>query len=172
MQAAALLEKAWPHSKPNFQISLMLVRLYTFLGCGSLAMRAYQRLALKNIQLDTLSYVLFDRLSTFHPRPFTSHCGEPASEKSPLLHLKRHQKVYKDAYEQISKNIWLSFKHGSYNSIYNIQKIEEELSRGLGAAMSVIESRRASRFSDPGSSMTAVSHGYNLLGKRHADRPR
>jgi N-terminal acetyltransferase B complex non-catalytic subunit len=164
LQAAALLEKAWVHSKPNFQISLMLVRLYTFLGCGSLAMRAYQRLALKQIQLDTLSYVFFDRISTFHPKSFASHAGESDSDRTPIQHLQRQQKVYKNAYEQISKNMWLSFKNGSYNAMYQIQGIEKELSCGLGSTMSVIESRRICRITSPGTPVTAVSHGYNLLG--------
>jgi N-terminal acetyltransferase B complex non-catalytic subunit len=127
-------------------------------------MRAYQRLALKQIQLDTLSYTLFDRISTVHPRAFTSHTPE-GGNKTPLQQLQRQQQVYDDAYRQVAKNMWLSVKHGSYNSMYHIKTIEKELSHGLGAAMSVIERRRISRLTEPETPLTAVSHGWDLLGK-------
>ena len=163
LQAAALLEKAWLQSKSNFEISLLLVRLYSYLGCGSLAMRAYQRLTLKQIQLDTLSYVLFDRISTFHPRPFTSHSMDPASDKTPLQRLQRQQQIYEEAYTMVSKNVWLSFKNGSYNSMFHIKNISKELCHGLGAAMSVIESRKVSRITEPKAEISAVSNGLDLL---------
>lgn len=164
LQAVALLEKAWVHSKSNFQISLMLVRLYTFLGCGSLALRAYNRLALKQIQLDTLSYVMFDRVSSFHPREFTSHGGESVNDRNPILCLSRQQKVYRDAYEQIAKNVYLSFKHGSYSAMYQIWDVEKELRRGLGAAMSVIEGRRCARLTITTYPRDTDSNEWNLLG--------
>lgn len=80
------------------------------------------------------------------------------------MHLKRQQKVYKDAYEQIAKNIWLSFDKGNYNSMFQIYDVEKELSHGLGAAMSVVERRRITRLTEPGTIFSPVSDGYSLLG--------
>jgi len=128
-------------------------------------MRAYQRLALKQVQLDTLSYTLFDRISSFHPHPF-SHAPNGATQfKSPIAYLQKQQKLYTDAQKQIAKNVWLSFKHGSYNSILEIREVSETLSHSLSAAMSVIESRKISRLIEPGASLNATSNGYGLLRK-------
>jgi len=165
LQATALLEFAWTHSKSNFQISLILVRLYSYLGCGSLAARAYQRLAIKQIQVDTLSYTLFDRISTLHPHPFSHAPDGVAPYPSPLEQLSKHQKFYKSAVSQINKNVWLSFKHGSYNSIFVIREVAERLSQSMSAVMSAIESRRVSRLVEPNTPLMVIPTDYYGLSK-------
>jgi N-terminal acetyltransferase B complex non-catalytic subunit len=165
LQATALLENAWSHSKYNFQISLLLVRLYSYLGCGSLAMRAYYRLALKQVQLDTLSYTLFDRLSSLHPHPSSQATETSSKTRTPLEHLQKQQKLYKSSRQHITKNSWLSFKHGSYNSIFEMREVSDMLCHTMSAAMSVIESRKVSRLTEPGAPLTEISNGFNLLRK-------
>ncbi|TVY80385.1 N-terminal acetyltransferase B complex subunit arm1 [Lachnellula suecica] len=169
LQAAVLLEYALTHSQPNFQMSLLLTRLYYYLGCGSMAMHAYQRLALKQIQLDTLSYVLFDRISTFHPLPFTHTISESAPYKSPLESFQKQQKMYRSSRGHISKNIWLSFKHGSYNSIFEIKEVSDTLSRTLSAAMSVVETRRVSRLVPSKTETPSSDGGYDVLPPKAED---
>ncbi|KAJ5032454.1 uncharacterized protein L3040_009058 [Drepanopeziza brunnea f. sp. 'multigermtubi'] len=163
LQATVLLEKAWTHSKSNFQISLVLVRLYIYLGCGSLAMRSFQRLALKQVQLDTLSYILFDRISSFHPHPFTHYPDGMAKSITPIEQLRKHQKLYKSAQEHVVKNVSLSFKHNSYNSIFEIKEVEETLSKSLARVMSVIESRKVARLMEPKTSLTEISQRFDIL---------
>ncbi|CAL3964286.1 unnamed protein product [Diplocarpon coronariae] len=163
LQATALLEKAWIHSKSNFQISLLLVRLYVYLGCGSLAMRAFQRLALKQVQLDTLSYTLFDRISSFHPHPFTHTPDGLALSRTPIEQLRKHQKLYKSAEEHVAKNVWLSFKHKSYNSVFEIKEAEDNLSRSLARVMSVIEGKKVARLTEPKRSLSEISQEFDIL---------
>ncbi|KAE9381361.1 hypothetical protein N431DRAFT_424923 [Stipitochalara longipes BDJ] len=163
LQASALLESAWLHSKHNFQMSLMLIRLYKYLGCGSLAMRAYHRLSLKQIQLDTLTYTVFDRFSSLDVHASSRSTAISSKERTPLSHLQEQSNLYKSSQEKITKNIWLSFKHGSYNSIFEMREVSEMLSGSIAAAMSVIESRKISRLTEPGTSLTDVSHGFDLL---------
>ncbi len=164
LQATALLEYGWTHSKSNFQISLLLVRLYSSLGCGSLAMKAFQCLALKQVQLDTLSYTLFDRISFCHPHAFGHSSPDGASQfKSPMEHLQHQRKLYANAREQITKNIWMSYQHGSYNSIFEIREVSETLSHSLSAAMSVIESRKISRLMEGHGPLNALSSEYGSL---------
>jgi len=145
LQAIILLEYAWSHSKSNFQLSLLLVRLYTFLGCGSQAMKAFQHLALKQIQLDTLSYILLDRISSLHPLPFTSSPDGSSENLSPLQYLQKQQKVYRKARVHVIQNRWKAFENGSYNSIFQFQEFSEHITRTLSAGTSVIESRKISR---------------------------
>ena len=163
LEAAVLLENAWLHSKYNFQISLILIRVYKYLGCGSLAMRAYHRLALKQIQLDTLSYTIFDRISSFHPHSSVQSTDTSSKQHTLLEQLQKQQKLYKSSRENITKNSWLSFKHGSYNSIFELREVSERLLNSLSAAMSVIESRKISRLIDPGTRLTEVSNCFDIL---------
>jgi N-terminal acetyltransferase B complex non-catalytic subunit len=163
LQATALLEYALTHSQPNFQMSLLLIRLYYYLGCGSMAMRAYQRLRLKQIQLDTLPYVLFDRISTFHPHPFTHTVSDSPPYRTPIESLQKQQKIYRSSRDQINRNLWLSYKHGSYNSIFEIKEVSHTLSRTLSAAMSVVESRKIFGLIPSNPESSSSDGGYDVL---------
>jgi N-terminal acetyltransferase B complex non-catalytic subunit len=162
LRAALLLEYAWSHSKSNFQILLVLVKLYSRMGCGSLAMRAYQRLGVKQIQRDTLSHTMFDRISSLHPHAFGHSTGNSSELRSPLDHLSDQQSMYRSAIVQTNKNLWKSFRLGSYNSVVGITEFNESLSYSMAKIMSVVESRRISRLVKP---TTPLLSSYSLLRK-------
>ncbi|CAD6503993.1 BgTH12-05734 [Blumeria graminis f. sp. triticale] len=165
LQATLLLEFTWTHSKHNFQISLLLVRLYSYLGCGSLAMRSYQRLGLKQIQLDTLSYTLFDRISSLHPHPYEHVLIGLSDKRSPSEHIKKQQKFFRNVKQQISKNIGLSFKHESYNSIFEIKEVSDRLSSSITAISGVIEGRKISRLVTPEVTLEPLPQKYAEIAK-------
>ena len=163
LQAAVLLEYAFSHSKANSQISLMLTRIYYCLGCGSLALRAYQRLGVKQIQNATLSHYMFDGIATFHPHPFTPEDSSPT--RSVIDELRNQQRIYKNAPKQISNKIWSSFEHNNYNTIFELDEVKDALAYNVSAVMSAIESRRISRLVQPGTPLTASSYGFDNLRK-------
>jgi len=170
VQAILLLEYCWTHSKPNFQFSFLLIRLYNYLGCGSLALRAYQRLALKQVQLDTLSYTMFDRISSQHPHKF-GHVPEGSSaDRTTVEQFQKQQKVYRNARGQITKNMWTSFQQNNYNSIFEMKEVSDTLSHTLSGAMSVIESRKILRITEPGTALTSIFGGYDILRKSSLER--
>ncbi|KAF8863346.1 hypothetical protein BDZ45DRAFT_583867 [Acephala macrosclerotiorum] len=162
-QATVLLESTWSRSKSNFQLSQMLIRLYSYFGCGSLAMRAFQRLFLKQIQLDTLSYTMFDRISTLHPHPISDSPDGPSKTRTLIEQLQKQQKLYKTSREHINKNTWLSFKHGSYNAVFEFREVTQKLSHSLSAVMSIIESNKIHRFTTNTVPATAVSRMHDLI---------
>ncbi|CZR50694.1 uncharacterized protein PAC_00568 [Phialocephala subalpina] len=163
LQATVLLESAWPRSKSNFQLSLMLVRLYSYFGCGSLAMRAFQRLFLKQIQLDTLSYTMFDRISSFHPHPISDSSDGPSQTRTLIEQLQKQQQLYKKSREHINKNNWLAFKHGSYNAIFEFREVTQKLSHSFSAVMSVIENNKIHRFTTNTVPASAISQMHDLI---------
>lgn len=165
VQAMILLEFGWSKSKSNFQFSILLSRFYCYLGCGSLAMRAYQRLSPKQIQLDTLSYLVFDRISSYHPHDVT-HIPEGAPPSKPHQEqIKKQHRVYRNARGQIAKNMWLSFKHNNYNSVLEMSEAANTMSRTLAGAMSVVESRKITRLTHPETALNDLSGGYDILRK-------
>lgn len=165
VQAIILLEYGWSKSKSNFQFSLLLIRLYSYLGCGSLAARAYQRLSPKQIQLDTLSYTFFDRLSSQHPHNVTHVPEDSTLPKTHQELIKKQHKVYRNAREQIAKNMWLSFKQNNFNSVFEMREATDTLSKTLAGAMSVFESRKISRLTEPEKALHGLSGGYDILRK-------
>ncbi|CZS94560.1 uncharacterized protein RAG0_04512 [Rhynchosporium agropyri] len=163
LQAVVLLEVASVPSQSNFQISLMLIRLYRYLGCGSLAMRAFERLGTKQVQLDTLSYVLFDRISTFHPHHFAQLPNGSDKTRKPIEQMQKQRKMYHWAKEHAIKNIWLSFKHSSYNSVFEIREVQDNLFRSLARVMSFVESTRIARLVEPKRPLSEVLQEFDIL---------
>jgi N-terminal acetyltransferase B complex non-catalytic subunit len=163
LQAAIILEYAWTHSKPNFQITLLLIKLYSYLGCGSLAMRAYQRLGLKQVQLDTLSHTIFDRISSFHPHSFAHQPDESSPLLDPLHHLENQQDMYRNARENIRKQTWKAFEYGSYNAIFEIKEVRDKLFQSMANIMSSTESRRVSRLTES-IPQSISAYGFEKIG--------
>lgn len=69
LRSIVILESLGSYSSRNYDAILILVRLYMFLGAGSLATLWYKRLSIKNLQHATLSWILFTRISTIYPLP-------------------------------------------------------------------------------------------------------
>ncbi|RDW64145.1 hypothetical protein BP5796_10647 [Coleophoma crateriformis] len=163
LRASLILEYAWSHSKANSQISLLLVRLYAHLGCGSLAMRAYDRLGIKQIQTTTLAYTLFDRISSLHPHPFVHLQDGGHRTKSPMEQLANHQTTYESFAGQVSRNIFRAFEHGSYDSAVQLVGTSQFLTESDASILAFLESRRMSRITEPELLLKPEAHGFNLL---------
>jgi N-terminal acetyltransferase B complex non-catalytic subunit len=164
LRATLILEYAHIRSRANPQISLLLVRLYSQLGAGSLAMRAYNRLGVKQIQGDTLSYTLFDRISSLHPHS-VDESGPSAELLDPSRQLQKLQRLYRGFRKNIITNSWKSFEHGSYDSIFQLMEVSSRLSQSMAAATSAIELRRIDRLTQPNAVLSPDSHGYDVLRK-------
>ncbi len=163
IRATAVLEFAHTCSKANPHIQLLLIRLYSLLGAGSLAMRAYHRLGLKQIQLNTLSYALFDRISSLHPHTVADHIGGSLEVLEPLTQLQKMQRFQRGAKNQVLTNILRAFDHGSYDSVFQLMKYSDVFSRSIMLAMSAVESRRIDRLTNPEPVVDTNSHGYDIL---------
>ncbi|GJE87141.1 N-acetyltransferase B complex non catalytic subunit-domain-containing protein [Phanerochaete sordida] len=64
-RAVAILELASSKSKHSYVVRIMLIRIYHILGAPSLALEHYRLLNVKQVQTDTLSYLILSRASTF-----------------------------------------------------------------------------------------------------------
>ncbi|KAF8325563.1 N-acetyltransferase B complex non catalytic subunit-domain-containing protein [Cantharellus anzutake] len=64
-QAMVVLEFASQHSATNFQVRLLLIRIYILLGAYSLAVQHYKKLDIKSVQNETLSHFILSRATSF-----------------------------------------------------------------------------------------------------------
>lgn len=168
LQAIAILEYGASRSKPNPQFSMLLVRLYSEIGAGSLAVRAYHRLGVKQIQGDTLSYLLIDRISSLHPHPVSNQADDPSIEIGELSsYIQKCQGFYRRWRFHVSRNVFSSFESGSYNSVVQLLDASEVLSHSVAAAMMVVELRRMTRLTSPDTKIDKTTQGFDILRKFH-----
>ncbi|KFZ13020.1 hypothetical protein V502_06820 [Pseudogymnoascus sp. VKM F-4520 (FW-2644)] len=163
IQAAALLEFAHSKSAANTQILLLLVKLYSLLGAGSLALRAYNKLNIKQIQGDTLGYIIFDRISSLHPHPVQDEINGTAQTLDPAANIANVQRMYGNVRTQINNNSRRSFEAGSYDSVCQLVNASDRLSRSIGTAITVVELRKIVRMTDQNAVLSRQSQGYDLL---------
>lgn len=163
IQAAALLEFAHSKSAANTQILLLLVKLYSMMGAGSLALRAYNKLNIKQIQGDTLGYIIFDRISSLHPHPVQDEINGTTQTLDPAANIANVQRMYGNVPAQINNNCKRSFEAGSYDSVCQLVNASDKLSRSIGTAITVVELRKIVRMTDQNAVFTKQSQGYDLL---------
>ncbi|KAG0005209.1 N-alpha-acetyltransferase 25, NatB auxiliary subunit [Modicella reniformis] len=65
LNASFMLERALSASKHNYQIKLVLIRIYELLGAFNCAVSIYSTMAIKHVQHDTMSHFISDRASSF-----------------------------------------------------------------------------------------------------------
>ncbi|KAG0004483.1 N-alpha-acetyltransferase 25, NatB auxiliary subunit [Entomortierella chlamydospora] len=65
LNATFMLEHALSASKHNYQIKLVLIRIYELLGAFNCAAFIYNTMAIKHVQHDTMSHFITDRASSF-----------------------------------------------------------------------------------------------------------
>ncbi|KAL8857000.1 MAG: hypothetical protein Q9178_006405 [Gyalolechia marmorata] len=80
LQAMVLLDELSTRSPANYEALGTLILLYVRIGAGSLAARTYHQLSIKNIQLPTLSWLLWTRLSTVHPHKLNPKEAMPSND--------------------------------------------------------------------------------------------
>ncbi|KAL8999299.1 MAG: hypothetical protein Q9169_001844 [Polycauliona sp. 2 TL-2023] len=78
LRATMLLDELSTRSPAMYEAFGTMILLYVRLGAGTLAASTYHGLSIKNIQLPTLPWLLWTRLSTVHPhRPLSKNLRLP-----------------------------------------------------------------------------------------------
>ena len=144
LQCLVILENLLSHSKHNYDAILILVRLYMYLGMGSMAMDRYARLSIKNVQHATMSWVLVTRLSTIHPWPsrvsFSDRLGlDPLEEleEGLVFHCGSTNLTNKALSSMVAKKQW--------NMIIGLLKTQGVIQNGFGFALLKAELLRIRR---------------------------
>ncbi|KAI9791920.1 MAG: hypothetical protein M1833_001302 [Piccolia ochrophora] len=163
-QAASLLDRLLSRSKHNYQASLLLVRLNSLLGSGSMAIQTYHQLSIKQIQNDTLAHNLYSRISTIHPRSITtSDTTMEKQDQDPGAGLAKALDFYDRSASKIPKMSKLALEQGSYNQIHSIFDLGGRIQRSICRSMWQIEHRRTTRLYPPISRPTEESDVSQLV---------
>ena len=163
LRGALLLEFILSRSKHNYDALLMLVRIYISMGAGSLAMKHYAQLKIRNSQNATISWVLFTRLSTIHPFPVDPHIsfGQEKALCDPAHCLKMALDWQRGSEAQIFRGINQILHNGQYNTLLKALSFLERSQLDFEKFVNVMEWRRIERFA----LSTSKEDYQDLLGK-------
>ncbi|CAG8462303.1 9345_t:CDS:10 [Ambispora gerdemannii] len=130
IQAVLLLEAALLKSKHNFQLQLLLIRLYQILGVHLRPMEIYRDMDIKHIQLDTMSHFIVARSSSL------------AFYKEALQSCKDTLPIYRSNILETPEMIVHAYKYGTYSKVKEFIEFRQELDNSLQRVLSNRESIR------------------------------
>ncbi|KAG5290159.1 cytoskeleton organization protein [Histoplasma ohiense] len=145
IQAAALIENLLLKSPHNYEALLLLVRIYLLLGAGSLALKSFHRLSLKQMQYETVAHNLFTRLASTHPHAAPPYEGLEVKDYDPQSAMRHALNFYRNSETatKYSRNVGL--EHGSYVNVAGSIDLQKSLKNSICRRMWALETRRIGR---------------------------
>ncbi|EEH47984.2 uncharacterized protein PADG_04068 [Paracoccidioides brasiliensis Pb18] len=144
-QAAGLIENLLLKSPHNYEALLLLVRIYLLLGAGSLALKTFHKLSVKQMQYETVAHNLFTRLASTHPHAPPPYEGLEKKDYDPQASMRQALIFYRNSETAtaLSRNIGL--EHGSYFNVSGSIKLQNDLKNSICRRMWALETRRIQR---------------------------
>ncbi|KAI1336258.1 N-acetyltransferase B complex non catalytic subunit-domain-containing protein [Xylariaceae sp. FL0016] len=137
-QAVAWVDFYVTFSRKNSPLRLLLVKLYLLIGCVSQAKEIWDEFGVKNVILDSLGALFFDRLSTISPGDFAPNSSRNCVDPLITYYTKAVRRTYPDV-------LRLSIEKGNYMSALNEVEFVKNMNRSCTLVMSVVEERRGLR---------------------------
>ncbi|KAL4944916.1 hypothetical protein BDV06DRAFT_186114 [Aspergillus oleicola] len=145
IRAAALLERLVAHSPHNSQALLLLVRLYLRLGAGSLALKTFSKLSVKQMQFETVAHNLFTRLATVHPHSAPPIDGAEYKDFNPQSAFVQSMIFYLSANVTSSRHRSNGLEYGSYVNVEGTIELQRRLKQSICRRMYALEVKRVQR---------------------------
>ena len=142
LQAAYLAETLLQQNKHIHEAKMVLIYLYMRLGLGSLALRAWQDLGIKEIQNDTVGHALFTRLSLTHP---SATKLDKKKQIDPLERLSHALGVYSRHEEKLAETEASVLSNGQTGMIFDLQELRDSLRSSLTRRIIHLERIRLGR---------------------------
>ncbi|KAF3481657.1 uncharacterized protein GIQ15_04416 [Arthroderma uncinatum] len=145
VQAAGILEHLLLKSPHNYEALLLLVRIYLLLGAGSLALKRFSKLSVKQIQYETVSHNLFTRLATIHPQSAPPSEDLDRKDYDPQMGLRQALTFYRNAEASTTYSQSTGLEHGSYINVEGSIELQNDLRNSICRKMWALEARRIQR---------------------------
>ena len=148
LRSILVLEHLLLRSKHNYDALLILVRLYMFLGAGSLAMERYSRLSIKNLQHATISWVLYTHISTICPHPVTINRADGGGQTTidPVSDMVQALNWHKSASDLCQKSVVSMQENGQWSMSLDALSTSSHVESGFSKLLLLAETKRIARF--------------------------
>ena len=145
LQSAFILEKLLDHSQHNYDALLIIIRVYLYLGASTRALEHYFKLDIKNIQFQTLAWIMLDRVSVLHPhKSILKAKGNPSFEPARLLNDAIKWMVKSES--QIRSSLPKFLENESYINLIDEAANLEKIGNSLTKCNFVCDFSRLTRF--------------------------
>lgn len=155
LNAAYIAETLLKQNEHIHEARLILVYLYMRLGLGSLALKLFESLNVKEIQHDTVGHALFTRLSIIHPFP-----TEPTKKETiaPLKKTGHALQVYVRCEDKLAETEAGALAHGQTGMLFDLHGLRDSLRTSLTRRITFLEQRRIDRllFNETGRSVAEM----------------
>ncbi|KAL2007064.1 hypothetical protein VTN00DRAFT_8502 [Thermoascus crustaceus] len=145
IRAAGVLEHLLVNSPHNYQALLLLVRIYLLLGAGSLALKTFSKLSVKQMQFETVAHNLFTRLSTIHPHSAPPIEGAEFRDFDPQSALAVALTFYRNADFTTTRSRTSGLEYGSYVNVEGSIELQKRLRQSICRRMWALDVRRMQR---------------------------
>jgi N-terminal acetyltransferase B complex non-catalytic subunit len=162
IRAASILEHLIVDSPHNYMALLLLVRIYLLLGAGSLALKTFSKLSVKQIQFETVAHNLFTRLATIHPHSAPPVEGAEHKDFDPRSAFVQALNFYRSADITSARHRGNGLEYGSYANVDGTIDLQKRLRDSICRKLWALEVRRMQRLVG-GDSMNR----FDELGKVH-----
>ncbi|KAK5133106.1 hypothetical protein LTR08_008216 [Meristemomyces frigidus] len=142
LQAAYLADTLLRHNEHIHEARLILVYLYMRLGLGSLALRKFVSLEIKEIQFDTIGHVLFSRISLLHPLPTVLRRRDTTD---PLKLTMNALNYYVRCESKLAETEVSVLGHGQTGMLFDLHELRDTLRQSLTRRTTLLEWRRTAR---------------------------
>lgn len=169
IQAAMLLEscqKDQKHGEEYYPYLILLIRVQQMLGLMAMAMFNCKKLSVKNIQFETVGYLLLERISTLHPRQVGKVTPTEDNGYSPLEQLDLALEMLDRSESTMTQQINLGLGFGTYPNVIKAVQMRSNLQRSINReifAYEHLKTRRLTGLLDEGGHPTP---DYPLVDQR------
>lgn len=163
LQSAFLAETLLQQNEHIHEARMILMYLYMRLGLGSLALRMWESLRIREIQHDTVGHVLFTRLSTTHP---SSTKLKGKDQIDPSERLRHAVEVYNRHEEKLSEYAASVLDHGQTGMIFDLQELRDKLRSSFTQRVIHLERLRTARLSSSGTASNSKSKEQRIQPPR------
>ncbi|XP_055933094.1 N-alpha-acetyltransferase 25, NatB auxiliary subunit-like [Argiope bruennichi] len=126
-QVMVVLENGLKHSPSNYQIKLLLIKLYNIIGAVGASYSLYENVDVKHVQLETLGYLITDSLQS------------AAFFSTSLNVLGNCIRFYTTNYKDIVDYLLSGYKFGSFTKIPELVEFREKINKSLQYASVTVE---------------------------------
>ncbi|KAF9884168.1 hypothetical protein FE257_002226 [Aspergillus nanangensis] len=148
IRAAAILDRLLVDSPHNYQGLLLLVRIYLRLGAGSLALKTFSKLSVKQMQFETVAHNLFTRLATIHPHSAPPIDGAEYKDFNPQSAFVQALNFYRNAEATSVRHRSSGLEYGSYVNIESTIELQRRLRQSICRRMWALDVKRIHRLAN------------------------
>ncbi|KGO76085.1 N-acetyltransferase B complex, non-catalytic subunit [Penicillium italicum] len=145
IRAAGILERLLIDSPHNYEAILMLIRIYLLLGAGSIALRWFGKLSLKQMQYESVAHNLFTRFATVHPHPAPPIEGGEYKDFDAQVGFIAALDFYRNVNFTIKNSLIKGLDDGTYVNLDDSIELQKRLRDSICRRMWALDLRRMQR---------------------------